>query len=190
MKLEQILTDAGVQDAEIIQAIKTEVSKHFIPSATFNERLAGAKKEAEDAKAALEAFKAEVEAQAEAKAGEDAKGAAALKELQKKFSELETRYNDSQTAIKQRDAKDALGKALEVAGANPAAVKLLINEGMGIIEFGEDGKPANVEDVTARLKDENGALFGEDIDTSKPLAKPDKKNQQEDDFLAGFNADR
>lgn len=186
MKIEEILKNAGIEDDEAIKAVAAELPKSFMPLADANARIAKAKTAGDDVQKAFDAFKAEVEAE-RAKAAEDGDARAkALEELTAKYGELETRFNDSQNAIKQRDASSALKKALAAAGANAAAVDLLANAALDRVEFGEDGKPSNVDDVAEAVKADNAGLFGEQVDTGQKQQKADEKNDFKDAFLQGF----
>jgi septal ring factor EnvC (AmiA/AmiB activator) len=154
-----------------VAKIAAEIPKHFMPTAALNERVANAKKEAADVQAAFDAYKAEVEAAAAKAKGEGDESAKALEELQKKYDTLQKDFTDSQNAVKERDAKEALGKALKDAGANPAAMALLSAAALGRIQYGDDGKPSNLDEAVEAVKADNEGLFGVTIDTGNPPAK-------------------
>lgn len=186
MKIEEILKNAGIEDAETVAKVKEEMPKAFMPLADFNSRIAAVKKEASDVQAAFDAFKAEAEKAKEEDAGKEDAASKKLEELQAKFDKLQGDYTAAQDAAKKRDAKDAITKALKEAGANPAAIALLADAALGRIEYGEDGKPSNVSDVAEAVKGENEGLFGVEIDTGKQSDKSDGDNLGKDAFLEGF----
>lgn len=186
MKIEEILKNAGIEDAEAIAKIKEAMPKAFMPLADFNSRIAAAKKEAADVQAAFDAFKAEADAASAANAVKEDEAAKKFEALQAQFDKLQGDYTAAQDAAKQRDAKDAITKALKDAGANPAAIALLADAALGRIEYGEDGKPSNVSDVAEAVKGENAGLFGVDVDTGKQSGKSDGDNLGADAFLEGF----
>ena len=188
MEIKDLLKNAGIEDDGIIDAVAAELPKHFVPNTVLNERIAKAKNEAADVRAAFDAYKAEVEAAATKAADDDNNAAKALEELKKKHEELEGRFAASQNAIKERDAKDALGKALKDAGANPAAVALLTASALSRVEYGEDGKAVNVAEAVESIKADNAGLFGTVTDTGEPPAKADGKNEPTDEFLKGFGS--
>lgn len=171
MKIEEILKNAGIEDQAAIDAVKAEMPKAFIPLEDHNARIAKAKKEAADVQTAFDAYKAEVDAAADKAKGESEESAKALEELQKKYESLQKDFTDSQNAVKERDAKEALDKALKNAGANSAAMALLSAAALGRIEYGEDGKPSNLAEAVEAVKAENEGLFGKTIDTAEPPAK-------------------
>lgn len=187
MDIKEILKKFGIEDAETVEQIAAEVPKHFVPTAVLNERVAKAKGEAEEVQKAFDAYKAEVEAAAAKAKGEGDESAKALEELQKKYDSLKGDFDKSQNAIKERDAKEALNKALKDAGANPAALSLLASAALSRIEYGDDGKPSNVDDVAAAVKGENEGLFGVVKDTGTPPAKGNPP-APEDEFLKGFGS--
>lgn len=186
MNIDELLTTAGITDAEQIAKLKEAMPKAFMPLAEANKRIAAAKKDAEEAGAALEAYKAEqakaAEEAAKAKQGE-ADELAALKE---QHEALQKQFEDAQTKARQATGREALVKALKDGGANPAAVELLASSGLGRVEYAEDGKPANVQEIAAALKSANEGLFGTKVDTSAPQKQADKDNDGADAFLRGF----
>lgn len=188
MDIKEILKKFGIEDAETVEQIAAEVPKHFVPTSVLNERIAKAKGEAEDVQKAFDAYKAEVEEAAAKAKGDGDASAKALEELQQKYDSLKGDFDKSQNAIKERDAKEALNKALTEAGANPAALSLLASAALSRIEYGEDGKPSNVADVAAAVKGENEGLFGVVKDTGTPPAKATGKNEPDDEFLKGFGS--
>lgn len=171
MNIEEILKKAGVEDAEVLKAVAEELPKHYMPTAVLNERVGKAKKETADVQAAFDAYKAEVEEAAAKAKGEGNEAAKALEELQKKYETLQNDFTASQNAVKERDAKEALGKALKDAGANPAAMALLTASALSRVEYGDDGKPANLAEAVEAVKADNEGLFGVTIDTGTPPAK-------------------
>lgn len=186
MGIEEILKNAGIEDAEAIAKVKAEMPKAFMPLADANKRITAAKTEAADATKALEDYKAQQEqAQAQAKEGED-KQAQEFAALQEKYNALEGRFNDSQNAIKQRDAKAAITEALKGAGANPAALGLLADAGLSKAQFGEDGKLSNLDDVLEAVKGDNSGLFGEKVDTGEQQKKATDPNDLLSAFEEGF----
>lgn len=186
MTIEEILKNAGVDDQAIIDAVKAEMPKAFLPLEEHNKRIGKAKQEAADVQAAFDTFKAETEAAAKENEGKESETAQALAALQEKFEKLQGDYTDSQNRHKQRKATDALSAALKEAGANPAALKLLAENGLHQVEYGEDGEPSNIDKVTETIKEANAGLFGEIINTGKTPAKAAGKNEPEDPFLRGF----
>lgn len=186
MTIEEILKKAGIEDQAIIDAVKAEMPKAFLPLADHNKRIAAAKQEAADVQKAFDDFKAETEAAAAAKEGQEDESAKALAELQAKFDKLDSDYKASQDKHKQRAASDALTKALKDAGANPAALALLAENGLKNVEFGDDGEPANIQDVAEAIKGANEGLFGEFVDTGKQQKKASQGNEPTDPFLKGF----
>lgn len=187
MTIEEILANAGITvEADALEKLKAEMPKAYMPLADANKRIAAAKKAGDDVQAAFDAYKAEVDEAAKAAEGKDGEAAKALEELQSKYADLEGKFNDSQAAIKNRDAKAALTDALKAAGANPAAIALLADSALAKIEFGEDGKPSNAKDIAEAIKGENGGLFGEPIDTGKPAGKADEENDLKTAFDEGF----
>ncbi len=187
MTIEELLKNAGVEDQAIIDAVKAEMPKNFLPLSEHNKRVAAAKAETETVKGEFEAFKAEAAKAAEANSGKESETEKALAELQAKFDKLQGDYTDSQNKHRQRKATDALTQALKEAGANPVALSLLAENGMSKIEFGDDGEPTNIADVTTAIKGANAGLFGEQVDTGKPPAAGNSGKPQ-DDFLAGFGS--
>ena len=188
MTIEELLKNAGIEDQTVIDAVKSEMPKNFLPLDEFNKRIAAAKKETETVQAAFDAFKAEADEKAKAGEGKESETAQKLADLQAKFDKLQGDYTDSQNKHKQRKATDALTDALKKAGASDSALKLLAASGLSSIEYGDDGEPSNVETVLEKLKGENEGLFGVEVDTGKPSAKGDGKNGATDDFLAGFGS--
>lgn len=186
MTIEEILKNAGVDDQAIIDAVKAEMPKAFLPLEEHNKRIGKAKQEAADVQAAFDTFKAETEAAAKENEGKESETAQALAALQEKFDKLQGDYTDSQNRHKQRKATDALSAALKEAGANPAALKLLAENGLQQVEYGDDGEPSNIDKVTETIKEANAGLFGEIINTGKAPAKAAGKNEPEDPFLRGF----
>lgn len=190
MKIEEILSKHGIEDGATIEAIKADMPANFLPLEEHNKRLAAAKKEAEEVKATLEAEKAKAseavkaaQAEAEAKAN---KAVEELEALKKEREELGEKLNETRHTIHERDAKEALQKAITGAGANPAAIGVLTANALSSVEYGEDGKATNVEAITEKLKADNAGLFGEPVDTGKEPAKADDKNGAEDRFAKGF----
>ena len=187
MKIEDILSAAGIEDADKIKQVAEELPKHFMPTAELNKRVASAKKETEDLQKTFDDYKADVEkTKTEAGDAGDSEAAKALEELQQKYSDLEGKFSASQEAIKARDAKSALLESLKTAGANPAAIELLASNAVSRVEFGEDGKPSNVSDICEALKTDNEGLFGAPVDTGKPAEKADEENKLADAFKEGF----
>lgn len=188
MTIEELLRSAGVEDQAIIDAVKAEMPKNFLPLDEFNKRVAAAKKETETVQAAFDAFKADAEAAAKANEGKESETAQKLADLQEKFDKLQGDYTNSENKHRQRKANDALTDALKKAGASDSALKLLASSGLSRIEYGDDGEPSNVDSVLEALKGENEGLFGVEVSTGKPPAKGDGKNAPSDDFLAGFGS--
>ena len=190
MKIEEILKGAGIEDAEIIEKVKAAMPENFLPLAEHNKRIAAAKTEAEKAASDFEAYKKQVEEEAAHKAEELAKEAEAhakaLEALQAEKDELSGKVEEKENAIRARDAKEALSAAIKSAGANAAAVPLLTEKALKAVEYGEDGKPANIDTLTEQLKEENGGLFGEAVDTGKEPTKASRENGVNDPFLKGF----
>lgn len=191
MTIEEILKAAGVEDADTIAKVKDAMPKSFIPLEDHNKRVAKAKQEAEEARAALDEAKKAAEDAAKAaaaKADEDgAKAGAELEELKKQLEKLQGDYSASQAELKSGKASKALEYALKAAGANPAAVQLLTASGVGSVEFSDDGKPSNATEVAESLKQANAGLFGANVDTGKepPAGDPPANS---DAFLQGFGA--
>lgn len=189
MNIEEILKAAGIEDADAIAKVKDAMPKSFIPLEDHNKRVAKAKQEAEEARAALDEAKKAAEDAAKAaaaKADEDgAKAGAKLEELEKQLEKLRGDYSASQAELKTGKASKALEEALKAAGANPAAVQLLTASGVGSVEFGDDGKPSNAADVAETLKQANAGLFGVTVNTGKepPAGDPPANS---DAFLQGF----
>lgn len=188
MTIEELLKNAGVEDQTIIDAVKAEMPKNFLPLDEFNKRIAAAKKETEAVQAAFDSFKAEADAKAKEGEGKESETEKKLADLQEKFDKLQGDYTDSQNKHKQRKANDALTDALKAAGASDSALKLLASSGLSRIEYDDEGEPSNVEKVLEGLKGENAGLFGVEVSTGKPPAKGDGKNGASDDFLAGFGS--
>jgi hypothetical protein len=186
MTIEEILKNAGIDDAEAIAKVKAEMPKAFLPLADHNKRIAAAKQEAADVQKAFDDFKAEAEAAAKANEGKEDEGAKALADLQAKYDKLEGDFKASQDKHRQRKATDALTKALKEAGANDAALSLLAGAGLAQIEYGEDGEPSNIADVAEKIKGDNAGLFGEPFASGKPQGKANGDNDPEDPFLKGF----
>lgn len=185
-KIEEILKNAGVKDQAVIDAVKTEMPKAFLPLEDHNARMAKAKNETADVQKAFDAYKEETEKAAGEAAKQGGENEKAVEELQKKLADLEGKYTASQDAIKQRDAREALSKALKGAGANPAALELLADKALASVEYGEDGKASNVEAAVEALKKDNAGLFGEPVNTSKPQEKGEKGGAEDDPFLRGL----
>ena len=188
MTIEELLKNAGVEDQAIIDAVKAEMPKNFLPLDEFNKRIAAAKKETEAVQSAFDSFKADADAKAKEGEGKESETEKKLADLQEKFDKLQGDYDASQNKHKQRKANDALTDALKNAGASDSALKLLAASGLSRIEYGDDGEPSNVENVLETLKSENAGLFGVEVATGKPQAKADGKNGASDDFLAGFGS--
>lgn len=188
MTIEELLKNAGVEDQTIIDAVKAEMPKNFLPLDEFNKRIAKAKEEKDDVQAAFDSYKADAEAKAAEGEGKESETAQKLADLQAKFDKLQGDYTDSQNKHKQRKANDALTDALKEAGASDSALKLLAASGLSRIEYGDDGEPSNVDKVLEALKSENEGLFGVEVSTGKPPARGDGKNAASDDFLAGFGS--
>lgn len=186
MTIEEILKNAGVEDQAIIDAVKAEMPKNFLPLEDHNKRIAKAKEETAGIQKAFDDYKAETEAAAQANAGKEDESAKALADLQAKFDKLDSDYKASQDKHKQRAATDALTKALKEAGANDAALSLLAGAGLAQIQYGEDGEPANVSDVAAKIKADNAGLFGEPFASGKPQGKADEDNDMKTAFDEGF----
>ena len=185
-KIEEILKNAGIEDQAAIDAVKAEMPKAFIPLEDHNARMAKAKNETADVQKAFDAFKEETEKAAGEAAKQGGENEKAVEELQKKLADLEGKYTASQDAIKQRDAREALSKALKGAGANPAALELLADKALASVEYGDDGKASNVEAAVEALKKDNAGLFGEPVNTSKPQEKGEKGGGEDDPFLRGL----
>lgn len=186
MTIEEILKNAGVEDQTIIDAVKAEMPKSFLPLADHNKRIAAAKDEAAKVQAAFDAFKSDTEAAAKANEGKEDESAKALAELQAKFDKLDSDYKASQDKHKQRAATDALTKALKDKGANDAALSLLASAGLAQIQYGEDGEPSNVADVADKIKADNAGLFGEPFASGKPQPRADEENDLKSAFDEGF----
>lgn len=186
MTIEEILKNAGIEDQAIIDAVKAEMPKSFLPLADHNKRIAAAKEETAKVQTAFDAFKADAEAAAKANEGKEDEGAKALADLQAKFDKLDSEYKASQDKHKQRAATDALTKALKEAGANDAALSLLAGAGLAQIQYNEDGEPSNVADVAEKIKGDNAGLFGQPFSSGKQQAKADDENSFKDAFDEGF----
>ena len=186
MNIEEILKNAGVEDQAIIDSVKAEMPKNFLPLEEHNKRMGKAKTDADNIQKAFDDYKQQAEKDAQAKAGQEDESAKALADLQAKFDKLDSEYKASQDKHKQRAATDALTKALKDAGANNAALSLLAGAGLAHVQWGEDGEPSNIDDVAAKIKEDNAGLFGEPFASGKPQAKADSKNDPEDPFLKGF----
>ena len=192
MTIEEILKNAGIEDEKAIEAVKSEMPRAYMPLAEANKRIAAAKTASEELQQQFDQYKAEAEkaaaeaaAKSEGKEGETAK---ALAELQAKFDKLQGDYDSSQNELRQGKARSELEKALKNAGANPAALSLLVGAGMAKVEYGEDGNPSNISNVADAIKGENGGLFGHKLDTGKRQEKGDGKQQDEVEaaFARGF----
>lgn len=186
MNIEELLKNAGVTDQAVIDAVKAEMPKNFLPLSEHNKRIAAAKDEAAKVQAAFDSFKAETEAAAKASEGKEDESAKALADLQAKYDQLEGDFKASQDKHRQRKATDALTKALKDAGANDAALSLLASAGLAQIQYGEDGEPSNVSDVAAKIKDDNAGLFGQPFNSGKPQGKADQDNDLVSAFDEGF----
>lgn len=186
MTIEEILKNAGVEDQAIIDAVKAEMPKSFLPLAEHNKRVAAAKDETAKVQTAFDAFKAEAEAKAKEGEGKEDESAKALADLQAKFDKLDSEYKASQDKHKQRAATDALTKALKAAGANDAALALLASAGLAQIQYGEDGEPSNVADVAEKIKGDNAGLFGEPFASGSPQGKANEPNDLKTAFDEGF----
>lgn len=186
MNIEEILKNAGVEDQTVIDAVKAEMPKNFLPLEDHNKRMGKAKADADSIQKAFDDYKQQAEQDAQAKAGEDDESAKALAALQAKFDALETEYKASQDKHKQRAATDALSKALKEAGANDAALSLLAGAGLAQVQWNEDGEPSNIADVASKIKEDNAGLFGEPFASGKPQAKADTDNDFKNAFDEGF----
>lgn len=184
MTIEEILKEAGITDAEAVEKVKASMPSAFLPLEEHNKRIAKAKQAAEDVQKAFDAFKAETEkanADGEGKLAEDEK---AIADLRAQLEKLQGDYTASQNELKQGNARRALEKALTDAGANPAALALLAGSAIGRVEFGEDGKPSNIEAVANAVKNENGGLFGKQFDTGSRIQQ--SNNPSDDELFEGF----
>ena len=186
MSIEEILKNAGVNDQAIIDAVKAEMPKNFLPLDEHNKLIGKAKADTDSIQKAFDDYKQQAEKDAQAKAGQEDESAKALADLQAKFDKLDSEYKASQDKHKQRAATDALTKALKDAGANNAALSLLAGAGLAHVQWGEDGEPSNIDDVAAKIKEDNAGLFGEPFASGKPQAKADGNNEPQDPFLKGF----
>lgn len=188
MTIEEILKNAGIEDEKAIEAVKSELPRAYMPLAEANKRIAAAKTASEELQRQFDAYKAEAEkAAAEAAAeneGKEGEAAKALAELQAKFDKLQGDYDSSKNELRQGKARGELEKALKDAGANPAALALLVGAGMAKVEYDEEGKPSNISNVAETIKGENGGLFGRKLDTGKPQEKGD--GNQPDEVEAAF----
>ena len=192
MKISEILKNAGITDEAQVAAVEAEMPKHFLPLADFNARIASAKKEATDAKAAQEKAEADLKAALEAAGKEGEEGNKAFKELQEKLEKLQGDLEASNAALKaEKDAarqtatKGELVKALKEAGANEAALELLACAALSGVNYDDDGKAANIQEIVEAQKTENAGLFGVTIDTGKEPGKG-QPPAGKDPFLAGF----
>lgn len=186
MTIEEILKNAGVEDQAVIDAVKAEMPKNFLPLEEHNKRMGKAKTDADNIQKAFDDYKQKAEQDAQANAGKEDESAKALADLQAKFNDLETEYKASQDKHRQRAATDALTKALKAAGANDAALSLLAGAGLAQIQYGEDGEPSNIADVAAKIKEDNAGLFGEPFASGKPQDKANEENDLKTAFDEGF----
>lgn len=184
MTIEEILKEAGITDAEAVEKVKAAMPSAFLPLEEHNKRIAKAKQTAEDVQKAFDAFKAETEKANEDGAGKREADEKAIADLREQLEKLQGEYTASQNELKQGNARRALEKALNDAGANPAALALLAGSALGRVEFGEDGKPSNIEAVAKAVKEENGGLFGKQVDTGSRVQPADKPNEEE--LFEGF----
>lgn len=188
MTIEEILNNAGVTDADVIEAVKAEMPKAYMPLADANKRIAAAKQDAEAKAKAFEDYKAE-QAKALDDAAKQGQGQAdELAKLKADHEALQKQFAEAQEKAKQTAGREALVKALRDAGANPAAVELMASSALAGIEYDADGKPANVQDVADHLKEGNAGLFGTSIDTGTPSKKADNPNDLLSAFDEGFGA--
>ena len=186
MNIEEILKNAGVEDQAIIDSVKAEMPKNFLPLEEHNKRMGKAKTDADNIQKAFDDYKQQAEKDAQAKAGQEDESAKALADLQAKFDKLDSEYKASQDKHKQRAATDALTKVLKEAGANDAALSLLAGAGLAHVQWSEDGEPANIADVAAKIKEDNAGLFGEPFASGKPQDKANEENSKADPFLRGL----
>ena len=186
MTIDEILSNAGITDPEVIEAVKAEMPKSFMPLADANKRIAAAKQDAEAKAKALEDYKAEQAKALEDAAKADQGKADALEALKAQHEALQKQFAAAQEKAKQTAGREALVKALKDAGANPAAVELMASSALAGIEYDADGKPSNVQTVTDALKEGNAGLFGTQLDTGTPGKKADDANALLDAFDMGF----
>lgn len=186
MTIDEILTKHGITDPDTVAAIKADMPGSFMPLADANKRIAAAKKAADDATEAFEAYKAD-----QAKAADEAAKASQgktdeLEALKKQHEELQQRFEDAQTKARQATGREALVRALKDGGANPAAVELLASSALQRIEYSEDGKPGNVDEIAKSLQESNAGLFGVKIESGQQQQPATNPNEPEDRFLKGF----
>ena len=186
MTIDEILNNAGITDAEVIEAVKAEMPKSFMPLADANKRIAAAKQDAEAKAKALEDYKAEQAKALEDAAKADQGKASELEQLKAQHEALQKQFAAAQEKAKQTAGREALVKALKDAGANPAAVELMASSALAGIEYDADGKPSNVQTVTDALREGNAGLFGTQLDTGTPGKKADNANELLDAFDMGF----
>lgn len=186
MTIDEILSNAGITDPEVIEAVKAEMPKNFMPLADANKRIAAAKQDAEAKAKALDDYKAEQAKALEDAAKADQGKADALEALKAQHEALQKQFAAAQEKAKQTAGREALVKALKDAGANPAAVELMASSALAGIEYDADGKPSNVQTVTDALKEGNAGLFGTQLDTGTPGKKADDANALLDAFDMGF----
>lgn len=186
MTIEEILNNAGVTDVAIIEAVKAEMPKSFMPLADANKRIAAAKQDAEAKANELEQLKAAHAKQLEDAANQGQGQANELEQLKQQHEALQKQFAEAQEKAKQTAGREALVKALKEAGANPAAVELMASSALAGIEYDADGKPANVQDVADHLKEGNAGLFGTQVDTGTPGKKADNPNDLLSAFDEGF----
>lgn len=186
MTIEEILSNAGVTDSAIIEAVKAEMPKSFMPLADANKRIAAAKQDAEAKANELEQLKAAHAKQLEDAASQGQGQANELEQLKQQHAALQKQFADAQEKAKQTAGREALVKALKEAGANPAAVELMASSALAGLEYDDEGKPSNVQSVTDSLKEGNAGLFGTQLDTGTPGKKADDANALLDAFDMGF----
>lgn len=184
--IDDILKEAGITDPEQIAKVKEALPKSYMPLADANKRIAAAKQAGEEATKALEDYKAEQARAAEEAAKAQQGKTDELAQLKEKHEALQKEFEAAQTKAREATGREALVKALKDGGANPAAVELMASSALGKVEYSEDGKPSNVQDVADALKEANAGLFGVKIDTGTEPKRATGNNGGDDPFLRGF----
>lgn len=186
MTIDEILTKHGVTDPETVAAIKADMPASFMPLSDANKRIAAAKKAADDANEAFEAYKAEQAKAADEAAKADKGKADELEALKAQHEALQKQFEDAQTKARQTVGREALVKALRDGGANPAAVELLASSALQRIEYNDEGKPGNVDEIAKSLQEANAGLFGVKVESGQQQQPATDPNEPEDRFLKGF----
>lgn len=172
--LKKILEEKGLEVEEgLMDEVKKEIPKHFIPKNVYNEKAAKVK----ELEGELDTTKKEFQETIDKLPTLEEKG-----DLEKKLQDIKTDFEDFKSKAEERvlnvKKRQAVERGLREAEANPDAIDLLLDRfDYEKLEIGEEGNIKDWENHLNPIKESKKSLFSETKITGNETEKGDNPEQ-------------